>query len=68
LRPLESDEINGISSDSDKEESHDVEIEGAPVVLENHVGVSSDKHNQVQFLSLVGKTNDVFGRDYFEQE
>jgi hypothetical protein len=37
LRPLEPDEINGIRSDSDEKESHDVEIEGAPVVLENHV-------------------------------
>jgi hypothetical protein len=68
LRSFEPDEIDGIRGDGDEKEAHDVEVEGAPVVLEDHVGVSSDKHDQVQLLRFVGKTDDIFGRDDFEQE
>ena len=38
------------------------------MVLEDHVGVSSDKNDQVKLLRFVGKTDDIFGRDDFEQE
>ena len=68
LRSFEPDEINGISGDCDEKEAHDVEVERAPMILEDHIGVSSDKHNQVQLLRFVGKTDDIFGRDDFKQE
>jgi hypothetical protein len=66
LRSFEPDEIDSISGDCDEKEAHDVEVEGAPMVLEDHVGVSSDKHDHVQLLRFVRKTDDIFGRNNFE--
>ena len=34
---FEAHDVDGVGSDSDEDESHDVEVEGAPMVLDEHI-------------------------------
>ena len=52
--------IDGVASDAYKDEAHGVEVEGSPVVFDEHVGVSGDEDDQVDLLGLVADSYDVF--------
>lgn len=54
IGPLELHEVDGVGGDGDEEDAHGVEIEGAPVVLQDCVGVSGQKDDEVDFLSFIG--------------
>ena len=41
IRTLEAHYVDSVAGDTDEKESHGVEVETAPVVLEDHVGVAS---------------------------
>lgn len=60
-RSLELDDPNRIGSYKYKENSHDIEIDRAPVIFEYHVRVASHEDNKVHLLGLVWDTDDIFG-------
>ena len=66
MRPLESHDVDGVGSDGDEDYTHDVEVERSPMVIEYHVGVASGKDNEVDFLSFVADSDDVFISQDFE--
>ena len=59
VRPFEAHDVDGVGSDSDKDEPHGIEVEGAPVVLDKHVGVASDEDDHVDLLGLVAYSDDI---------
>lgn len=56
---FEAHNVYGVGGDSDEDESHGVEVEGAPVVLDQHVGVASDKDDEVDLLCFVADADYV---------
>jgi len=64
-RTFESNNTNGICSDEDEEDSHDIKIHGPPMVLEDHIRISSHEDNEVHLLGFIRHTDDIFGCEYF---
>lgn len=60
--------VDGGGGDPDEDESHDVEVEGAPMVFQDHVGISGEEDDHVEFLGAVGEAHDGFAGDDFEEE
>ena len=65
---LAAHDVNGVAGDGDEDEAHGVEVEGAPVVLDEHVGVPGDEDDQVDLLGLVADPNDVLVGQDLEQQ
>ena len=65
---LESDDSDGVSSDKDEEDSHDVEVNRSPVVFEYHIRIPGHEYDQVDLLSFVGDADDVLGSEDFKEE
>lgn len=64
VRSFESHHVDGVGSHSNKEDTHNVEVNRSPVHLQYHVGISSEKHHKVQLLRLVAEANNVLiGKD-----
>ena len=42
--PFESHMIDGGSSNPNEDEAHHIEVEGAPVMLDDHIGVAGEKN------------------------
>ena len=57
---FEPHDVDGVGSDADEDEAHGVEVEGAPVVFQEHVRVPLDKHDEINLLRIVGNSDDVF--------
>ena len=65
---FEAHDIDGIGCDSNENEPHSIEVEGAPVVLYQHVGISGDEDDEIDLLGFVADSNDVLvGEDFEEQ-
>ena len=65
MRSLKSHDVDSVGSDGDEDNTHDIEVEGSPMVLEYHVGVASGKDYEVDLLCFVADSNDVFiGQDF----
>ena len=65
---LEAHDVDGVGGDSYKDEPHGVEVEGAPVVLDEHIGVSGEEDNEVNLLGFVADADDVFVGEDLEQQ
>jgi len=63
--PLKLNDPYGVGSDKDKEYSHHVEINGPPVILQDHIRVSGHEDYQVHLLSLVGHSDYILGSQDF---
>jgi hypothetical protein len=59
MGPFEAHDVDGIGCDSDEDEAHGVEVEGAPVVFEEHVGVACEEDDEVYFLGFVADADYV---------
>ena len=56
--------VDGVSSDSDEDKPHGVEIERTPVMLDEHVGITSEEDNEIDLLGLIANSYDVLiGQD-----
>ena len=68
MRAFEAHDVDGVGGDADEDEPHGVEVEGAPVMLDEHVGVAGDEDDQVDLLGLVAYSDDVLvGQDLQQQ-
>ena len=56
---FEAHDVDGVAGDADEDEAHGVEVEGAPVVFDDHVGVPGREHDQVELLGLVADADHV---------
>lgn len=57
---FEPHDIDGIGCDSYEYEAHCVEVEGSPAMFEEHIWVSGEEDDKIDFLGFVGDADDVF--------
>ena len=61
-------DVDGVGGDSDEDEPHGIEVEGAPVVFDEHVGVPGEEDYEVNLLGFVADADDVFVGEDLEQQ
>ena len=65
---FEAHDVDGIGGDSDEDKPHGVEVEGAPVVFDEHIGIPGEEDHQVNLLGFVADADDIFVGEDFKQK